>query len=176
MRLKQAQTIAEGLKADVEPFCDRVEIGGSIRRKKPDVGDIELICIPTFAEVGTGQATLTGGETTVSENLLFGHLARHYHVMKMGEKYCQIATQELKVDVFSATPETWGYILLLRTGPAKFSKFIVSELKKRGFTPKDGAILLGDEPIPTIEEIVVFQHLLISYIEPECRFKDMMWK
>lgn len=37
MKLEQAQKIAESLKRKLEPYCERIEIGGSIRRKKPEV-------------------------------------------------------------------------------------------------------------------------------------------
>ena len=181
MELEQAQKIAQSLKEDLKPFCHQIEIGGSIRRKKPEVKDIELICIPKFGDFPTGQMSLEGDPITSFENLLFEHIAANrdkYDIIKMGEKYAQIEVfdehatgvrQYIKVDVFTATLETWGYIFMLRTGPWDFSKWVVTELKQRGFTPKDGAIWLGDEPIPTIDENVVFQHLLIDYIEPEDR-------
>lgn len=176
MNLEQAQQIAESLKVELMPYCDRIEIGGSIRRRKDEVKDIELVCIPKFAEIGTGQATLLGGETTMVENLLFRHLVRHYHAMKIGEKYCQIATQEIMVDVFTATLETWGYIFMLRTGSADFSKFVVTELKKRGFTPKDGAVW-SNKPyeglikIATPTEGDVFALMQMDYLVPMLRGK-----
>ena len=37
--------IAEKLILDLKPFCDKVEVAGSIRRQRPEVGDIEIICI-----------------------------------------------------------------------------------------------------------------------------------
>ena len=42
MKLQQAEQIAKWIKAALEPHCERIEIAGSIRRKKPDVGD--MIC------------------------------------------------------------------------------------------------------------------------------------
>jgi len=112
MNLESAQTLAEALKHHLEPYCERIEIGGSIRRKKPEVKDIELICIPKFAKISTGQATLFGGETTITENLLFTYLAgeSEYPVIKMGDKYCQFEYvgdrrgDDIKVDVFTFSP------------------------------------------------------------------------
>ena len=182
MNLKQAQTIAESLKNDLAPYCDRIEIGGSIRRKKPDVKDIELVCIPKFGDFPTGQMSLEGDPLTSYENLLFEHIAANrddkYGIYKMGKKYAQIEVHEdhpagvrwyLKVDVFTATPETWGYIFVLRTGTAEFSKWVVTELKRKGYVPKDGAIWFGNEPLLTKEETDVFHLLQIGDIYPEYR-------
>jgi len=189
MKLERAQRIAESLKHDLEPFCHRIEIGGSIRRKKPEVKDIELVCIPKFGDYPTGQMSLEGDPLTSYENLLFEHIAANrddkYGIHKMGDKYAQIEVhhdhatgvrQYIKVDVFTATQETWGYIFMIRTGPAEFSKWVVTELKRKGYVPKDGAVWLGGKPIPTRDETDVFHLLQISDIYPEYRFKDVMWK
>jgi len=38
--------IANALVEQLKPFCDKIEICGSIRRKKEMVGDIEIVCKP----------------------------------------------------------------------------------------------------------------------------------
>ena len=43
MEYNKALEIAEKTKAQLAPYCERIEIAGSIRRKKPDVGDIEIV-------------------------------------------------------------------------------------------------------------------------------------
>ncbi|MBU2597552.1 MAG: hypothetical protein KJ757_08345 [Planctomycetes bacterium] len=50
MELQKAKAIAEELKSLLEPACERITIAGSIRRQKPDVGDIELLCIPKYVD------------------------------------------------------------------------------------------------------------------------------
>ena len=179
MELQQAQQIAETLKADLSTFCERIEIGGSIRRKKPDPGDIELVCIPKFIQLGLPQVTFTNDHIQVMRNRLFDYLAVNYEgrIVKIGEKYAQIQIGDeddvIKVDIFTATESTWGYIFMLRTGSAEFSKWVVTELKRRGFTPKKGAIWdatpNGDDLIGTLEETDVFKLLQIDYIDPERR-------
>lgn len=192
--LSFARQIAEALQTELAQYCDHIEIGGSIRRKKEEVGDIELVCIPKKVLVPTAQTALDGSRITLYSNPLFTRL-KSYNVLKMGERYAKIQldltecddwTEEvygeekyLKADIFTATPETWGYIFLLRTGPAEFSKFIVTELKKRGFTPKDGAIYAGGKsltPLHTPTEADVFALLRADWIEPECRFEGVIWK
>lgn len=50
MELAQARKIAEELKARLERSCHRITIAGSIRRRKPFPGDIELLAIPKFVD------------------------------------------------------------------------------------------------------------------------------
>lgn len=182
MKHEQASRIAGQLIVDLSTYCEYIKVGGSIRRKKPDVKDIELICIPKFGDFPIGQMDLEGNQMTSWENLLFEHIAANddkYDVIKMGEKYAQIEVFDensvgtrfyIRVDIFTATPETWGYILLLRTGPWDFSKWAVTELKRKGYTPKDGEIRnLRGTFIPTSTEGEVFNLLGIDYIAPEDR-------
>jgi DNA polymerase/3'-5' exonuclease PolX len=180
MKLEQARKIAESLRSDLEPYCERIEIGGSIRRRKLEVKDIELVVIPKFGDFPTGQMSLDGDPLTSYENLLFEHIAANreeYRIIKMGVKYAQIHKSSMMIDVFTATPETWGYIFLLRTGPAEFSKWVVTELKKRGYTLKRGAVWATDSlgllQCDTPSERDVFRMLGIDWIEPEYRFKDV---
>ena len=186
MRLEHAEQIAQLLKSDLEPYAERIEIGGSIRRKKPEPNDIELVCIPKFGEFPIGQMSLEGEPLTSYENLLFEHIAANrdkYNICKMGKKYAQIEVFDehatsvrhyIKVDVFTATFRTWGYIFMIRTGPAEFSKWVVTELKKNGFWAMNGEIFHNGTPctVPTEEDL--FFLLGIDPIPPECRFKDVM--
>lgn len=45
-----AWAVAGELKDKLEPACKRIEVAGSLRRCQPDVGDIELVCIPKAGE------------------------------------------------------------------------------------------------------------------------------
>jgi len=47
MEIEIARAIAEELKWKLEGGCDRVEIVGDIRRRKPEISEIKLLCIPT---------------------------------------------------------------------------------------------------------------------------------
>jgi DNA polymerase/3'-5' exonuclease PolX len=46
MELEKARAIAEEMKSLLELGCHRIEIVGSIRRQKPEVENVELLCIP----------------------------------------------------------------------------------------------------------------------------------
>ena len=46
MELQKAKEIADSIIETLSPHCERCEIGGSIRREKEFVKDIEIVCIP----------------------------------------------------------------------------------------------------------------------------------
>lgn len=101
----------------------------------------------------------------------------------MGKKYAQLrhtfeverqVYDSIKVDVFTATFRTWGYIFMLRTGPAEFSKWLVTELKKNGYKPEGGEVLYGAHVESTPTEQTVFNMIGMSYLKPEDRFKDVI--
>jgi len=56
----QALTIAEQCRKALAPYCERIEIAGSIRRGKPQVKDIELVAMPKMVPTGLfGDAMVT---------------------------------------------------------------------------------------------------------------------
>ena len=46
MKLKDAEELAKRIVEHIRPHCERVEVAGSIRRKKSEVRDIDLVLIP----------------------------------------------------------------------------------------------------------------------------------
>ena len=48
--LRQAAALARSLVTFLEPYCDRIEVAGSVRRQKADVGDIELVLVPKLEQ------------------------------------------------------------------------------------------------------------------------------
>ena len=60
----EALAVADELVAALLPYVDRIVIAGSLRRRKPGVGDIEIMYIPTIEERkdDSGLFTLTGSQ------------------------------------------------------------------------------------------------------------------
>lgn len=52
MKHSEALAVAEALRDYLAPACVRIEIAGSIRREKPEVKDIELVCEPSMVPPG----------------------------------------------------------------------------------------------------------------------------
>ena len=54
MKLLAAIKIANRFINLLAHSCEKIQIAGSIRREKNDVGDIEIVAVPKMADVPTG--------------------------------------------------------------------------------------------------------------------------
>ena len=170
MELERAQEIASSLIAELGEVCDRIAVAGSVRRRKPDVKDIELCVIPSV-EVGGG---LFGD---AKRNLLAEYLASYPFTWgrrikgQPDGKYIQFALKEgINFDLFVCTPENWGLNYLIRTGSAAFSQAVLTRANRLHYH-SEGARLRHDDGTvaETPEERSVFELLGLRYVEPEER-------
>ncbi len=177
MKLSQAKEIADKWLDYLAPACTRIEIAGSVRREKPEVKDIELVAVPLIHQ----EEDLFGGpgeKVNILETLI-GGLKRgkgFRSIVKDGPRYKQIVLNEgINLDLFIVLPPAeWGVLFLIRTGPADFSKKLVTSRRAGGLLPsnlkvKDGAVWRGIDKLPTPEERDVFRLLDMAYTEPRER-------
>jgi len=175
---EEIRPIALSLVAELEPYCQRITVAGSIRREKPHVKDIELVAIPNIEDMQ--QLGMFIEDTPAPINLLnahLDHLRGQQHIVwrpgsSWGPKSRQFWWENRPVDLFQATKNNWGYQLALRTGSAKFNLYIMSNLQHRaGIQCKDGYVWHREsgELIPVPDEETWFFLLGLPYIEPERR-------
>lgn len=207
MRLDKAHEIANDLIDWLEGSCDRIEIAGSVRRRKQEVKDIEIVAIPKYVKspqahmFGPKEEAGIGGMTTrqsvVSRlEVAIGTMTQMPNpwrfddkLKRNGPRYKRLKHVDsgMVCDLFITTPEQWGLIFTIRTGPTDFSKAIVTEFHKHGWHQHLGQ--LHDHPkihngyrsdpcekgakcpliIPTPEEADVFSLLSWPYLEPRAR-------
>lgn len=180
--LARATAIASELRDQLAPGCDKIHIAGSIRRRRPDVGDIELVAVPHFELMPDGlfetkrQSML---ELAIDTLLVAGTLASHPTDPKRGDRYAKLVhpASGLQVDLFTARLETFGVIWLIRTGPAAFSRDLVTDAKRRGHhfangELHQGSLGCGSSPCKVVdawEEQDVFSALRRPYVLPVVR-------
>ena len=158
-----ANKIAEAVLEQLRPHCKRVQIAGSIRRKKENVGDIEIVATPLPYSNGMfedGLAKVVNQWEKVKGELEYGK-----------SKYTQrILPEGIKLDLFFAEEDNWGYTLALRTGSADYShKVLASGWVHRGFKSIDGYLWKDDEKYEVKEERELFDIVGIPYVDPEKR-------
>ena len=123
MNLLAAREAADVVLWHLTPYCDRIEIAGSVRRRKPDVGDIEVVAIPKTVE---DRDLFWNGDRVRSP--MFAREVRILGEIRKGVpevgRYIQIwlDPEKIQLDLFLATPDNWGLILAIRTGSARYSR------------------------------------------------------
>ena len=163
MEYLKALEIANKVLELLKPFCDRCEIAGSIRRQKPEVKDIEIVCIPKPYEHGLfedGLATIVNKWQKVKGELEYGKC-----------KYTQrILPEGIKLDLFFATHINWGLQFAIRTGDAEFSKALIGTiLPNRGYKSESGLLIHSEVVCNVYEEVDLFGKAEVPYIEPKHR-------
>jgi len=155
-----AYKIALEVLEQLKPHCERIEIAGSVRRKKAEVGDIEIVAIPKPYEIGL----LESGIATV---------INQWQKVK-GElpcKYTQrILPSGIKLDLFFAEEGNWGSVFAIRTGSADYShKVLANGWVRQGFKSEGGYLFRDGERYEVREEKDLFKLIDIPYVPPEDR-------
>jgi len=170
MELEKAKKIAEELVEMLKPACERIEIAGSIRRRRTEVGDIELLVIPKYEE------TIDLLDRELGYHMLaqvFDHRRDRRGRITYGPKNKLLLHKPsgIGVDIFSVDEKNWGMALFIRTGPKEWNIKAMSRFRELdmqghaygGITAVDG----GDIDCP--DEETVFRYLQWPYIPPERR-------
>jgi DNA polymerase/3'-5' exonuclease PolX len=168
--LTEAQRLAAAVMDLLRPHCDRIEVAGSVRRQKPDVGDIEIVCIPE------AQFNLLGEVYRATNKIEDAIYAAGYPLAKNGEKFKQFSIGPCNCDLFITTPEQYGVIFTIRTGSAEFSHRLVTPKNMGGLLPsflqvKEGRLQdrASGVQLNTREEIDLFNAINLKWIEPNQR-------
>jgi hypothetical protein len=149
--LGAADVLASALQILLAEASDRVQIVGSVRRRRPVVGDLEFLAVPRPAtdlfgkplddrtEVDAVLAGLIGQGKLEPGDKAGPKYKRFYVLPAMTPSYASIAeareieqAQRIPLDLYLCRPETWGVLLAIRTGPAEFAEAIVTQTTKGG--------------------------------------------
>jgi DNA polymerase (family 10) len=164
MKLEEAEELANQIVHSIKHLCDseHIMVVGSIRRRRPEVKDIDIILIP--------QAWMWN---TIIQTLKTSWLAE---VVEAGQELARLkvpagATSEpVQVDVYRARPETWGVLLLIRTGSIEHNIKLCSRARAMNMmlSAKEGVIKEGKVVASRTEE-EIFKALEMDFVEPEKR-------
>jgi DNA polymerase/3'-5' exonuclease PolX len=171
MSLPQAQRLAEKIVTEIRPFCERVEIAGSIRRRKPTVGDIEIVCIPRHQPDLFGDPGESLLDIKLLELLKEGRLSKG---RKNGDKQKEfiVPSGGCQLDLFITSPDCWPVIFTVRTGSEDFTKRLVTQKNKGGLLPSnlhvdEGRVWKTDEGTPlALKEEADLLALCGGWVEP----------
>lgn len=176
MKLKLAQKLASKIVAELGPYCERIDIAGSVRREDSEPGDIEVVCIRRGRDLINFVGVVNSWKKSKGEA-----------TGRYTQRFVSFGEFDETVDIFM--PQRHDYIrqFVIRTGSAEFVKNKVAarwvELGWRG--TEDGLRLdleciqtngswkcIADEPtLPPVwqTEEEFFGWLGIPYVEPKDR-------
>ena len=161
--LREAERLADQLKAAVEAHCSRIEVAGSIRRQKTKVHDIDFVVVTKndaeWQKINEKLKQLKAKPNCSGNSLTKAFLPCHNGLFQ--------------VDFYRAKPATFGIHLLIRTGSADHNMWLAgyaiskgTRLKYSEGLIKEGTAIAGEDekgvfdalglpcPLPTEREIV----------------------
>lgn len=105
----------------IRSYTTRLEIAGSVRRKKADVKDGELVAIAAPGLLDVLDHLVAVGAIRKAE---YGANGSH----RWGPKYRGLVWRGLRVEIFLTDAHSWGYQYWLRTGPGDANQFIMTRM------------------------------------------------
>ncbi len=166
--LAEARRLAAKILNVLSPFCERIEIAGSIRRARPTVGDVDLVALPK--DVAGLKARCAQNCTVITDgDQNFG--------VQLGGSGTQIdiwLAQYIEAGLFTPRTHNFGSLLVCRTGSKDHNIHLCEYAKKLGlkWSPYTG-VFRGSDLIASETEIDIFKALGLPYIKPESR--ELEW-
>lgn len=189
----EAMDLVQRIADRLAPSVERAAVVGSLARRRPLVGDGELLIIPKrqkglFDEF-EGKDLL---RPQLHKLLLEGTLAKR---IRSGPKwltyevpYPNDRRRILKLDLFVATRDGWAVSQAIRTGPRQLSKALVTQQGHGGLLPdghnvsvasglvlrgcvrdEQGNVIHRGQVVPFRDEREFFEFCSCGWIEPEHR-------
>jgi len=154
--LEKTQAPALEIGTAIDSLCGKVEVVGSIRRKRPIIHDIDFIVV-------CSDLNWTEIKQSFKNHLCAGQLVFKFNY--------PINDKELfQVDIYRAAEKNFGVLKLVRTGSGDHNAWLASYARSEGMMlkyseglVKDGVVLAGET------EASVFETLGLPYVEPQKR-------
>ena len=183
IELSYALEKAEEILATLQPHCLKIQIAGSIRRKKPMVGDIEILYIPKPGTLHLpGDLMPTEVEDLCEEALKTLIESQTLSLRKKVDgttafgkktKLLEISASQTPLDLFRCTPENWFNNLVSRTGGKENNILIAGTALKNGLEWQafgNGFLHTATQKLfPVLEEKDAFEIVGLPYKPPEER-------
>lgn len=129
MELSKAREIAVAVCTRLEPYTTQLRIAGSIRRKKPDVKDIEIVCLPKYDV--TESTDLFGNKTPVNNvTYAFIQMVQSLGKIEKGNAYGRylkiVLAEGINLDLFIPDADDFIRQFVIRTGSAEYAHRIIA--------------------------------------------------
>jgi len=184
MKLALAEELAGKLIERLGPACERIEVAGSVRRKRPEPHDLEFVLIPVMEDraidlFDTRPAPAV--ERVIVEMLVAGTMRWDSQVKRNGPRYKRLVHVDTAaiIELYFAHEANWGLHLAIRTGPGDFNRTCVSRIAWGGAMPldmamKDGFLWRRGVRLETPTEEKFFAEIGVPCWWPEMRTNERL--
>ena len=151
VELERAKAIAAEVIERLAPYCQRIEVAGSVRRQKPFVRDIDIVLISAHPWKLSQQISSLGPAKI------------------NGNKLKRISYNGVQVDLYFGRPATWATLLLIRTGSKENNIRLCTLAKKRGWhlaASGDGLFNEHGQRVAGDSEESIYKALGVPWQEP----------
>lgn len=151
---EEVERIVEILKQyGLHDQCEKLEVCGSYRRGRETCGDIDIVAIPKSLD------DFKVWFSNVQLQKQIGKIAYYFSI------------DNVQIDIFLATKENYGIMVMNYTGPAPFNVLIASLCREMGFIYTKQQILNSERKSVSdfFDDHDVFRFLNLDYVSPHNR-------
>lgn len=173
----EAIKVSKEISGSLMPYCERVSVCGSLRRRKLTVSDIEIVFIPLWDEVAVGlfetqEVSLADAqiERWIKESVLVKRPSKiGTYTWGAQNKFAIHVPSGIPIDFFATDEARWWMTKVIRTGGKSTNLALTTGAQAlgrklhaygRGFTDTDGSELV------CASEEDVFKFAGVPYREP----------
>lgn len=160
--LAEARSIAVGVMLQLEPHCEMISLAGSIRRDRPTIGDIEIVCVPKPYDASplfaSGLATVVNQWPKVRGELPCRYTQR-------------ILPEGIRLDLFMVEVDGYGLQRAIRTGSADWCRTVLAPAWVRAGYHSEGGLLRQQDHtiVPCRTEPELFARIGLRWKDPRDR-------
>ena len=152
-----AMALAVRVLDSIQHMTNRGQVAGSLRRKRTQVHDIDLLLIP---------------KPLMWPGAIGTHLQKEMdaEITKSGAKLMSVTIEGIQVDLYASNQESWGIHLIRWTGSTANNIWLCKQAHKQGMKLAVSRGLMKDgELIASRTERDVFDALGLPWMAPEER-------
>jgi len=168
--LAEAERYAAKIVEALQPMCLKIEVAGSIRRRRPLVNDIDLVILPQEGQTEAIKLRCTQRHPWVVTNGLINFIFLLGGTVQVDVFFAHNGV----ADLLSPEPSNWGSLLLCRTGSMQFNVWFAQQARNKAYhwNPYKGLVVSDHGSAREAygsEEAGMFSSLKLDWIPPEQR-------
>jgi len=168
--LATARFRAEKILTALAPFCERIEIAGSVRRARPVVNDLDFVVLVKPGQLMhfRERASLMNTVVKSGEDI---YIIRAADGLQIDFYFAHGPTQ----DLLDSRPGNWGTVLLCRTGSKEHNIYMAQQAQRLGYRWETmlgitmAVDMSGRTVLASETEEDMFKVLEMEFIPPERR-------